>query len=605
MKSIAVGGRRISLLLCTMPAAMSMGSPDPEQVKDAIWRAAEWQMANPERFLPLGWEIAPLYDGLLNAAKATGEPAYLGEVIGFGEPPAWSPGPRFYHADDHAVGHAWLDCFLIDGLDADRLDPIRSRFDAILANPENRPVEYCAFDPASNRWTWCDALYMAPPTWARLHTATADPAYLDFLDQEWQYSHQMLWNPDHALYRRDSCWLDATAANGQPVFWARGNGWVFAGLAILLPHLPDDHPTRPFYIDQFQLMAQALLDAQQPSGLWAPNLLDPNDPPSPESSGTAFFTFGLAWGVNNGLLDPALAWPAVELAWDGLSALQQPDGKVGWVQPPAAGPASAGPDDHHTYGTGAFLLAGSEILKRIEPGNSTSLGSIHDEAIRYARAYRGIREIRPLEGVTVLDWSGDDGNVPENAFDGIVNGWESRWSVFGLGDPKFVEVDLGGTREIAGIVLHTLENRDYQYLVEARMPGESYQVIVDRTANTEPGPIIDAVAGAPFTARELKVTVTGAHTYPGPWVSLTEVEILLEGDCVGRPLPPPGVRPLRPYPGDLPADLDGNGWVDQSDTLTLIHAVSIGDASGDFNGDTQANFFDLLDLLAELDGACD
>jgi unsaturated rhamnogalacturonyl hydrolase len=130
----------------------------------------------------------------------------------------------------------------------------------------------------------------------------------------------------------------------------------------MLEHLPKDHGTRGFYENLFKEMTPAILAAQQEDGLWRPSLLDPLEVPAGETSGSGFFTFGLAWGVNHGLLDRATHLPMITRAWNGLMTRVQDDGLVGYVQPVGAAPDHLKAGSTRDYGTGAFLLAGSEIL---------------------------------------------------------------------------------------------------------------------------------------------------------------------------------------------------------------------------------------------------
>ena len=109
-------------------------------------------------------------------------------------------------------------------------------------------------------------------------------------------------------------------------------------------------------------MAATLIRIQREDGLWRSSLLDPGEYPIPESSGSAFFVYGLAWGVNNGLLDAATFLPSVRKGWEGLNWALRPDGRLGWVQQIGYDPRSVTADDSMEYGTGAFLLAGSEML---------------------------------------------------------------------------------------------------------------------------------------------------------------------------------------------------------------------------------------------------
>lgn len=83
-----------------------------------------------------------------------------------------------------------------------------------------------------------------------------------------------------------------------------------------------------------------------------------------ETSGTAFITFGLARGVNEGLLPAVHYGPLVERGWQALVDVVDADGRLGWVQQVGNAPEEVRATDTQLYGTGAFLLAASEILKR-------------------------------------------------------------------------------------------------------------------------------------------------------------------------------------------------------------------------------------------------
>jgi unsaturated rhamnogalacturonyl hydrolase len=180
---------------------------------------------------------------------------------------------------------------------------------------------------------------------------------------EYRYTHDHLYDKEEHLYYRDAKFFDKTTPNGRKIFWSRGNGWVYGGLALTLEHLPKDHPTRGFYEGVFKEMTSALLAAQQQDGLWRPSLLDPEEVAVGETSGSGFFTFGLAWGIRNGLLDKDAHLPALTRAWNGLMTRVRPDGYVGYVQSVGAAPGALNENSIKEYGTGAFLLAGSEIIQ--------------------------------------------------------------------------------------------------------------------------------------------------------------------------------------------------------------------------------------------------
>jgi rhamnogalacturonyl hydrolase YesR len=236
----------------------------------------------------------------------------------------------------------------------------------MIAEPRPGPEAGWAED---DNWSWCDALFMAPPTMALIAEATGDVRYLDLMNTMWWETYEYLYDPEEHLWYRDGRYViqadgsGPRTTNGRKIFWARGNGWVFAGLALVLEHMPADYPDRPRYEALFRDMAAALIAVQGEDGLWRSSLLDAEEFPIPESSGTGFFTFGLAWGVNSGLLDADTFRPAARQGWRGLVWAQQADGRLGWVQQIGYDPRSVSADDSMEYGTGAFLLAGSEMLK--------------------------------------------------------------------------------------------------------------------------------------------------------------------------------------------------------------------------------------------------
>jgi rhamnogalacturonyl hydrolase YesR len=202
---------------------------------------------------------------------------------------------------------------------------------------------------------------MGPPGWIALSQATHDPRYLAYADKEYRATAALLLDGDQALFYRDSGYFGKTGAKGEKIFWSRGNGWVYAGLARILTLLPAESPSRPYYQGLFLKMSRKIIALQKPDGSWAPSLLDPRDNTPPETSGTGFFTYGLAWGVHAGLLKGPAYRRAAERGWSLLTRAVEPDGKLGWVQQVGSAPDNVGPDHTQPFGVGAFLLAGSAM----------------------------------------------------------------------------------------------------------------------------------------------------------------------------------------------------------------------------------------------------
>ncbi|MEM6700701.1 MAG: glycoside hydrolase family 88 protein, partial [Bacteroidota bacterium] len=189
-----------------------------------------------------------------------------------------------------------------------------------------------------------------------------DKRYLDFLMQEYKATTDFLFDKKEHLYYRDER-FKTQLDNGTKVFWSRGNGWVFAGLTNIMNELDSNTKEYKYFLKIYKKMAKKLAAIQTPDGHWAMSLLGQEFYPTPETSGSSFFTYGLAWGINQGILDRTTYEPVVKKAWNAMVSYVTEDGMLGYVQPIGAAPGQAWPDKTEVYGTGAFLAAGSEIYK--------------------------------------------------------------------------------------------------------------------------------------------------------------------------------------------------------------------------------------------------
>ena len=320
-------------------------------VRKAAKKVADWQLERQAVFNQQ-WTFAALYDGLLAASKTTGDPRYREAVEKVGERYHWKLlDDRFPHADDMALGQAYLD-LAVEAHDPNRSADTQAVLDRLVVRSD---------DPAKLLWWWCDALFMAPPVLARMSAMTGDRRYLETMDREWWQTSASLYDPAEHLYYRDSRYFTQRQANGQKVFWARGNGWVMGAFAKVLGEMPKDDPSRPKYLAQYREMADRIASIQSKDGLWRSGLLDPDAYDLPEVSGSAFFTYSLAWGINHGILDRAKFEPVVERAWAGMLTHIYADGRLGSIQPIDGQPGKFKPSASYVYGVGGFLLAASEV----------------------------------------------------------------------------------------------------------------------------------------------------------------------------------------------------------------------------------------------------
>jgi len=186
--------------------------------------------------------------------------------------------------------------------------------------------------------------------------------------REFKATTDYLYDKDEDLYFRDSNYFTKKEANGAKVFWGRGNGWVFAGLPIIIRELPPKYEGKDYFVGIYKDMAAKLLSLQQPDGSWHASLLDPAGYPNPEMSATAFFVFGFAWGIDNGYLDKSMYLPSVVKGWKSMVRSVWPDGKVGFIQPIGADPKAVTREMTEVYGVGGFLMAGTQLYKMARKG---------------------------------------------------------------------------------------------------------------------------------------------------------------------------------------------------------------------------------------------
>jgi len=299
------------------------------------------------------WVLGSFYTGVMALYRASGDEKYLEQAIQLGERKNWDldiPGTR--NADWQCIGQVYLELFFIEK-DPRMIQGIQRNINAQIADATPGRVD----------WWWCDSLYMAPPIHTRLFQATGDCRYLDYLNAMYWDTYDYLYDRQEHLFYRDKNYLEGKTANGQKIFWSRGNGWVLGGLARLIPYLPLAHPSRAKFEQLFVEMSGKIAAIQPPDGMWRPSLLDPEEFDFPETSGTSFFTFGLAWGVNQGLLEREKFEPVIKKAWEGLVASVDEAGKLRNVQAVAAKPGPVNPEDTREYAVGAFLQAGNEIIQ--------------------------------------------------------------------------------------------------------------------------------------------------------------------------------------------------------------------------------------------------
>ena len=350
--------------------------PHPQEVKSLIVKVNDhWQNSNPAE-LRAFWDNAAYHTGNIEAYKITGLERFLDYSISWAEHNEWmgakSPNHQVWkysygETDEYVMFGDWQICFQTY---IDLYNLVETPDDEMIARARE-VMEYQTKTDSVDYWWWADGLYMVMPVMTKLYKLTGDELYLNKLYEYYSYAKSIMYDEETGLFFRDAkyVWPEHKSLNERKDFWARGDGWVFAGLAKVLQDMPSAYQHYDAFLNDYKLMAETLINIQQPEGYWTRSMLDPEHAPGPETSGTAFFTYGFLWGINNNLLNREKYLPAVEKSWNYLTqtALQE-DGSVGYVQPIGERAIPGQVVDQNStsnFGTGAFLLAASEMYRMV------------------------------------------------------------------------------------------------------------------------------------------------------------------------------------------------------------------------------------------------
>lgn len=311
------------------------------------------------------WTRGVYYEGLMALYQVYPKEEYYDYMLGWAEFHKWGMrgGNTTRNADDQCCGQTYIDLYKMDP-QPERIRNIKTCMDMLVNTPQN------------DDWSWIDAIQMAMPIFAQLGDLTKDDRYFEKMYQMYSYTRNVhgkngLYNPKDGLWWRDVEFAPPyKEPNGKDCYWSRGNGWVFAALARVLNLLPEDEKHREEYIADFKTMAKSIKALQREDGYWNVSLHDPTHYGGKEATGTSLFMYGIAWGINNGILDRTEYLPVVIKAWNGMVKYSvQENGFLGWVQGTAAGPKDGQPlsvdkiPSFEDFAVGCFLLGASEVYK--------------------------------------------------------------------------------------------------------------------------------------------------------------------------------------------------------------------------------------------------
>ncbi|RNL55742.1 glycoside hydrolase family 88 protein [Pedobacter jejuensis] len=367
----------LSFLMLLFVALVSNAQklPSKKEVLNIIDKANTYWQANNKPQVRSFWDNAAYHTGNMEVVALTKNETYRKYSEDWAIHNQWMGAKstdrsvwkyKYGETDEHVLFGDWQICF-------------QTYIDLYHLKPEpykiaraKEVMEYEMSTPQNDYWWWADGLYMVMPVMTKLYKTTGNTLYLDKLYEYFTYANSIMYDAEAKLYYRDAKYVypQHKSTNGKKDFWARGDGWVFAGLAKVLKDLPKSDKHRSEYLAKYKGMADAILKSQQQEGYWTRSMLDAEHAPGRETSGTAFFTYGLLWGINNGYLDKKTYLPAALKGWNYLTktALQD-NGKIGYVQPigeKAIPGQIVDANSTANFGVGAFLLANCEMYRYLK-----------------------------------------------------------------------------------------------------------------------------------------------------------------------------------------------------------------------------------------------
>jgi len=343
--------------------SLVFGAENARKKEDALSRESiiavmnkvnDYTFAHPYKKDDRNWIRATYYTGVMALYETTGNSKILDQAMGWAEKHNWAEGTEPHPANCMTCGQTYLQLYFLKN-DPKMLAKMQAYVDRRIDKAE----------PPRKTWYYCDSLYVGPPTLAMLGKATGQQKYYDYLNKVYWDITDYLLDKRYGLFYRDKNFFEAKNKNGRKIFWSRGNGWVIAGIPRVLRYLPKDNPYYERYVELLRTLAASIAGVQGDDGLWRTNLADADEYPESETSGSAFFCYAIAWGINQGVLEKARYLPVVEKAWKSLVTAVDESGKLGWVQPVSDRPGLACPGSTHEYAVGAFLLAGSQMVKLV------------------------------------------------------------------------------------------------------------------------------------------------------------------------------------------------------------------------------------------------
>ena len=465
--------------------------PNKAAILEQMKRVNQYWISNNLDFGDNSGARSIYYHGNDKLFKASNDSFYYHYSLGWADKNSWKMhgNDTTRLADNQACGQSFIAL--------DRVAPLPAKIDLTIKNIRSQ----CQ-STYRNDWTRTSALYMAMPLFAQIGRQLNDNGFFQAMHEFYTdtKNRKGLYNASEALWYSDSSFLPPyKEPNNKNCYLSLANGFALAGLCRVLEELPNTDSHRQEYILTLQQMARTLKNLQCSDGLWSTSLLDPNNFGGPEAGGTSLILYGLAWGVNNRILDSSEYSQTICNAWSSLNSITvQPNGMLGYCQPLEDKPSACSYNVTKDYAVGAFLLAGSEVIKQATGTSPTAPLNLAEKKSVSSSNITNINNI--VDGSPSTTWSADS-------------------------FPQWVEIDLNAIQSISSLELCIPDNRAYQFVAEYRnLEIEQYNLLFDHRKFIWDGGR-NVISFSPTDARFVKITITGCANDSSRKVALNEIRI--------------------------------------------------------------------------------
>ena len=486
------------------------------------------------------WIEATYYLGVVEAFRGTADKKYYDSAYDYAEAFAWriNQNKLTAYVDDLAIGlvYAQLHDLCSEGYDY-KLESAKQQFDYNVSRGE--------YD-----YSWIDEIYMGGLTAEYLTKVTGDSKYSDVNVSSYLKYHKQFFDEEDGLWYRDSRYIYgngnslSTSPNGKKVFWARGNAWVYVSLAQQLQQMTSDHPLYETYLSDFTKMSAALKERQRYDGFWEANLADPDHIPGRETTGSGGFLYGLAVGLELGILDYDTYYPVAKKGYEGLSAYAvKPNGMLGYCQPVGESPASATTENTNLFGIGLFLMGASKLMTLCEDYDR-QLPTLTYEEHNPEKAicniedgfYKGGYQSIIATNVSTTESGNEVEHLMNFNWGGAIKG--ARWSAQKRTDADYAEVliTFNETLQINKLLLVAYQHRAYAFSIETSVDRENWVMIADNMSGqivSDDNYLTSVVLDQAATARFMRLRVGECLNESTPWISIKGLVLYadpVEGD---------------------------------------------------------------------------